>query len=212
MEQIWKDKIEHALYILDYPDHQKDWSVQGFGMLRTYLNGGDEWRLHIWHSCLRVEGVTDIHNHPWDFESLCIIGTIANERYRIIKLFGDDYIQNYTKRTIVPGKAIQIGPEEYVTLGLMTREVFGPGSMYRQHAREIHRNDFKDGAVTLIRRTNRGNDMADTFKRYGTEWVSAKPRLARKDEIEYVVGSAWRQVTADINQEKHNKEWTKMCR
>ena len=44
-----------------------EWELQGFGMLRTYID--KDTRLQIWLKDFIVPGVTDIHTHPWDFES-----------------------------------------------------------------------------------------------------------------------------------------------
>ena len=66
--------------ILEFPERH-DWTLQGFGMLRAYLSS--EIRLHVWSAAHRVEGVSDIHNHPWDFESMVVCGNMENTLYRV---------------------------------------------------------------------------------------------------------------------------------
>lgn len=58
------------------------WSIQGFGMLRLYLSA--EVRLHVWDSRFRVPGVTDIHDHSWDFESEVAAGEVLQRRYLVV--------------------------------------------------------------------------------------------------------------------------------
>ena len=62
-----------AAEILRRP-HGYKWSLQGFGMLRLYLS--DNIRLHVWTTEHRVENVSDIHDHPWDFISTVLFGQL----------------------------------------------------------------------------------------------------------------------------------------
>jgi hypothetical protein len=48
-------------------DPMRQWTVQGLGMLRTYLP--DNARLHIWNPALKFEEVSEHHTHPWDLVS-----------------------------------------------------------------------------------------------------------------------------------------------
>lgn len=69
--------------IADAADGRRnDWSTQGLGMLRLYLSR--EVRLHVWHSAFRVPSVSDIHDHPWDFRSDIVCGSVRNVRYGIV--------------------------------------------------------------------------------------------------------------------------------
>src|SRR5882672_1685770 len=56
-----------------------EWSIQGFGMLRTNIS--EYLRLHIWDSRCRVDDVSDIHTHPWNFSSTVIAGWLTNNVY-----------------------------------------------------------------------------------------------------------------------------------
>jgi len=60
-----------------------EWQVQGFGMLRTYLDGPGEPRLQIWDQRLATWSNNAIHDHPWAFTSTILAGTLFNQRYEI---------------------------------------------------------------------------------------------------------------------------------
>lgn len=64
--------------ILQQADHY-EWTLQGLGMLRLYL--GKERRLHVWSDEHRVEGVSDLHTHPWHLSSQIVAGRMVNQRF-----------------------------------------------------------------------------------------------------------------------------------
>lgn len=67
--------------ILENPTPQtRNWSLQGFGFLRSYLSS--ELRLHVWDSRYRVKNVSGIHTHPWDFDSYIVAGELHQFRYK----------------------------------------------------------------------------------------------------------------------------------
>lgn len=55
------------------------WSIQGLGMLRLYL--AKDLRLHVWTDQGRVENVSDMHTHPWHFDSEIVAGVMRNQRF-----------------------------------------------------------------------------------------------------------------------------------
>lgn len=71
------------------------WTIQGLGMLRLYL--GKERRLHVWTD-QRVENVSDMHTHPWHFDSQVVVGLLRNQRF----------IED-TALPVVPGHEHQLG-------------------------------------------------------------------------------------------------------
>src|SRR5579859_497475 len=66
--------------ILKSPDKLK-WSVQGLGMMRTYLS--QEVRLHIWDSALKVPNASPLHDHPWHLDSYIVAGEVRQYRYAL---------------------------------------------------------------------------------------------------------------------------------
>ena len=78
LQNSMEEYLEHSL---NFPD-MAAWTVQGFGLLRCYpFRETKDVRLHIWNSDLRIEHVSDIHTHPWDFTSHIICGYIHNHLY-----------------------------------------------------------------------------------------------------------------------------------
>lgn len=161
-----------------------EWSVQGFGMMRTYLDPHKRYRLNIWDSSLAVPDVSIIHDHPWDFHSWVISGAFRNQRYAVGRG------EQYKCMIIEPGD--QGGPRgeaETILLQKCGLETYGPGDEYSQRAYEVHASYYDDGTVTLNDRTNRGEDIARVCWLEGG-WVDAKPRVATPAEIDLVVQRA----------------------
>lgn len=166
------------------------WEVQGFGMLRTYLNESRKIRLQIWDQRLAVWGNGAIHDHPWDFESTIIAGVLYNQRYAYSSSFEKHGKQFHFQR-IVPGK--DGGPEGDVgTVYLKPKpiEVYMVGEKYSQIGREFHRSRYQNGTVTLLERSNRQKDdrALSIWEPNGEPWVFFRPRPATDDEVRAVVG------------------------
>lgn len=187
--------------VLENP-HRYDWSLQGFGMLRTYLS--KEVRLHIWDHGYRVKDVTDVHDHPWHFNSLIISGSLINTRY-IVHPGGpsDEQVSAlrirtpFIKSTIVcgvgGGNHIATVKErgERVWIEPKEPETYEVGQIYRQEAHEVHHSSFSTGAVSLVTREFLPDtEHAHVFFRADTEWVSAEPRDAKPVEIEAICRTA----------------------
>lgn len=171
--------------------HAYDWSVQGFGMLRTYLgDGGKTWRLNIWDSALAVPNVSIIHDHPWDSTSWIIAGAFKNIRFlesRSGWARGD--FEWATIRTGEGGGPEGERGETWLTA--CQEEHYFPGMIYSQKAYEIHASYCDDGTVTLNKRTTVGDGPhARVFRAAGTEWVDAEPRQATVAEVESAVQKA----------------------
>lgn len=172
--------------ILEKPNHY-NWSIQGLGMARIYLTADASLRLHIWHDRFRVPGVSDIHNHPWDFESTVIAGRIDNKRYA-----ERDEGEPYSKVNILCGVGMTPNDTiQHVALTGPYTASFTRGDVYEQRASEIHSTEFKNGTVTLIRRTFKDDpDHADVFFPRGEQFVSAEPSAATDEEIQLAIESA----------------------
>lgn len=169
----------------DALDHE--WSIQGLGMLRLYLN--KEWRLHVWADEARVKDVSTIHDHPWGFTSQIISGQIRNITY-VETGVGDSYM----KQQIVcgPGGGVAALPS-LTALKQQFDRTWRAGATYSQTAEEIHESQPDDGSVSLIqRRFAADTEHAHVFYRHeqGVTWVSAEPRVATPMEVVRITQNA----------------------
>lgn len=189
--------------LLEQSAHLK-WSVQGLGMLRLYLS--TEMRLHLWHSSLRVPEVTEVHDHPWHFHSLVIVGRVKNERFFPSSAQpGDEWDYDnqflggpelYVKQQLLcgPGACTMSDPEDVILhKGLKASETCFPGDCYSQSKDQIHYTNAEDCTVTLVERKFEGDrDHANIYRRGGLPFVSAEPRPATREEVDLVVGETLR--------------------
>lgn len=167
-------------------DEDRDWTVQGFGFLRTYFGPPDapkRFRLNLWDSCFTVPGVSTIHDHPWGFTSLIVAGAFVNQRYVI-----DCNGQTHHFGTVKTGEGGGLEPGTTHEVGLIPQrpELYGPGDTYHQEAGEIHETIFANGTVTLNERIG-DTQHASVFWPSGTNWVDAVPHRARCDEVRAAV-------------------------
>lgn len=173
-----------------------EWSLQGFGMLRTYLDADETIRLHVWDERYAVEGVSDMHTHPWDFVSYVVAGEVINTRFCHA---ADAYIENgiyeeFMEQKLrcgvgggvvdkpIPTKMTALEPERYTE-----------GNWYTQKAEEIHISKPASGTVTIVSRSfKEDTEHAYVYWPVGEEWVSAEPREAQPyevlDIVEYSTG------------------------
>lgn len=162
------------------------WSLQGFGMLRLYLN--KEVRLHVWDDGFMVPGVSMIHDHPWSFYSKVVAGQICNERFERGPGLG-----RYKMATILcgPGGGMASSEPQSVDLRSQGYEHYREGMAYHQAASEIHQSHYLPGTVTLVSRTTQGDpDHAHVFWEARENWVSAEPRDATAEEVEKITKNA----------------------
>jgi hypothetical protein len=168
---------------------REDWSVQGFGFMRMYLTRGDESaRVHIWNSKLRLEGVSDIHTHPWSFESLVVAGRLGNIRYT-----GSFPGVPYTRHLIKAGEGAHLLDASPVSLTEHVLERYAEGEQYTQRDDEIHRTVIlQENTVTVVARQLQvaNPDHAYVFVHKNEEWGNAAPRPATAQEWHSIVGGA----------------------
>lgn len=172
--------------LLDHP-YDRPWSIQGFGMLRTYLDDKQVRRLHIWDPESAVTEVSSIHDHPWDFTSEIISGQITNVLY-----LEDQYgIPHWSARIRCGEGGGLIEEPDMVGLYQKSPTTYIAGMGYSQHAEELHESIPAPGTVSVITRHFRpGNrDIARVLWRSG-EWVSAEPRPATEAEITHFTALA----------------------
>lgn len=160
------------------PDAQK-WSLQGFGMFRLYVNKFT--RLHVWSRRHAVPNVSDVHTHPWDFTSTVLAGAMLNVKY----------VEHWRSGAPFTKALLRCGPEgglegEPVPVKLSSVEQvrYHDGCRYEQRHDEIHTSHPEHGTVTIVERRFRPDtEHAYVYWRSGTEWVSARPRLATVEEV-----------------------------
>ena len=153
----------------------RKWTLQGLGMLRTYVDEAETMRLHIWDSRFAVPGVSEMHTHPWDMVSRVVSGEVYNRKF-----VPTDGGYPYMRQKLLCGAGGGLcGVPERVELSTGKGELVLPGESYSQAWHEIHVSEPADGTVTLIRRVfGSDRDHAYVFWPEGEEWVSAEPRQA----------------------------------
>jgi hypothetical protein len=175
--------------ILDPPACK--WTTQGLGMLRTYLDEKRVYRLNIWDNRLKRPGVSTVHDHPWDFRSWIIAGSIANIRYVETGEQTPETAHSYVEIKCGPGGG-RVKPQGDIDLQKMLPEVYGPGQTYVQRRDEIHETFAWDGTITVIERVfHPDTEHARVFWPRGRQWVDAEPRAATESEIRHAVDMAW---------------------
>lgn len=176
-----------------------DCTVQGFGMLRTYLDADKVWRLNVWHASIAVPNVSTIHDHPWDFQSLVVAGTFRNLRYYPARHPEDGVPHSHMRIKTGEGGG-PAGDPMTTRLVAGPTEIYRAGTVYRQRAEEIHESGYADGTVTLNERRRRPDgEHANVFWREG-HWVDAEPRQATWDEVRVVLGDALDVIDQEIAQ------------
>ncbi len=173
-------------------DTNREWTVQGFGFLRTYFGPPElpkKYRLNLWDSKFTVPNVSTIHDHPWDFMSLIVAGGFKNQRYDLREAPIDDFTHDYTIIKTGEGGGLLKSELKSCILFPKPMEHYVPGQMYSQRANEIHETLFKDGSVTLNERIG-DTEQARVFWPHGTDWVDAIPRKATKNEVEIAVNNS----------------------
>lgn len=155
--------------LLDWRSHE--WQVQGFGMLRTYLDGPNEPRLQVWDQRLACWGNNAIHDHPWAFTSTTYAGLLYNQRFEVETEWPEEWEDpNGHVTVIVPGTRGGKLSERAVDPCRITPqplEVYSLGDRYSQTHREMHLTRYAQGTVTLIERYDRETEDIARVAWYG---------------------------------------------
>lgn len=155
------------------------WSFQGMGFLRLHSTDRNS-RLHVWDIRHCVPNVSIIHDHlQWELKSTIIAGQMTNRRYELDPE-GIPYRYVYLK----PGPGCE--PTSSIgtaSLKFKPAEVYSEGESYFQNPHEIHSTHPLNGTVTLLEKKPTGDDRARVFWPMYTDWISAEPRVASKEEI-----------------------------
>jgi hypothetical protein len=179
--------------LLRDPTPDLEWTVQGFGMVRTYVgppSNPKQFRLNIWDRGLAVPNVSTIHDHPWDFESHIVAGVFVNQRFAVLPL--SEYgrpTHSFTEIKCGMGGGMESSPVRTVGLRAGRPELYEAGDTYRQKADEVHDSIPAIGSVTINERVG-DTERARVFWPIGTDWVSAEPRVATPDEVARSIASA----------------------
>jgi hypothetical protein len=174
------------------------WTVQGFGMLRTYLNPERKLRMNVWHSSLAKPDVSTVHDHPWDFRSWIICGSLCNMRYEETWSLGPQFAYSYAQIKCGQGGGM-VQPMGDIDLARYAVEIYKAGDTYMQKAEEIHETYYWDGTVTVIERKFKADtEHARVFWRRGGAWIDAEPRVATSEEIQDVTAYALRRLDNEV--------------
>lgn len=165
----------------------REWTLQGLGMLRTYLDEERVYRLHIWSPAHAVENVSGLHTHPWDFRSTVIVGSVNNVlfmRTPNASLDAEGVLDMQQLRIKCGEGACSVSDPERVRLMRRPSIRWKEGESYFERAEEIHLSVPENGTVTIIERTfGQDVDHAYIFYPSGEQWVSAEPRKATPQEV-----------------------------
>lgn len=161
-----------------------NWTTQGFGMIRCYLDDKQRFRLNIWDYRMRTPGVSLIHDHPWSFTSTIYAGRILNKRYYFSS--NSELPFNYYYKHIVTGPDGD-DASEVMECRLIAQhlETYKPGQSYTQKLTEVHETDAEIGTVTVNDRTPPTNEYTARvfWHKNGHPWMAARPRPSTDEEI-----------------------------
>ena len=181
MRAMVRNILENELGCIAAAQLSRIWSVQGFGMLRTFFDKDKRWCLNIWDAALAMPNVSTIHDHPWSFDSWIISGEFVNQRFIQYNYNGELFEYAVIKTGEGGGPD---GERGKTYLRAEPAERYLRGNKYHQDATEIHLSAYEDGTVTLNDRTRVGDDEhAHVFWPAGQEWVDAIPRPATETEV-----------------------------
>jgi hypothetical protein len=165
-------------FLLEHAE-EMEWSLQGLGMLRLHM--GDNTRLHVWDLRHAYPGASPIHDHlQWGLTSTIVSGRLVNYRY-----FEDPAGELYQHVVLKAGYGCEFkGEPRPIRLRRGAGEIYLPGDGYRQRPDEIHWTVPDNGTVTVMRKEPTADgESARVFWPAGTEWGSAEPRRATREEI-----------------------------
>lgn len=182
--------------LLEAPE-SREWSIQGLGMLRTYIDAEKTLRLHVWSREHAVPGVSQMHTHPWHMKSYVLAGMICQYRYENLgpvlparEMTYRTALYNRQSLKCGVGGHLEEAPDT-VYLRQGEYEQYEAGESYTQKSDEIHVSNPMSGTVTLLDRKipeGANPDLAYVFWPNGEEWVSAEPRPATRKEIREIIG------------------------
>lgn len=160
-----------------YAPHEREWSLQGLGMFRTYLT--DELRLQVWDEEEADPAASRLHNHPWSFESVILAGEMTNCRF-----VEDDSGEEHQRVRIFCGpEGHTLGDVERAPLLALPEERLLQGGRYAMDATEVHDTQTLRGTVSLIQRTFRSDRTTATVYWREGPWGSAGAVTASPEQV-----------------------------
>jgi hypothetical protein len=164
-----------------------EWSLRGSGrVIRLDLDA--RVCLHIWKPQLALPGVSVMHDHPWNLESVVVCGKLINSRF--IET-ADQSQPKYVAQKIICGPdGGLIDVPRTCHLQRASNERIMPGDVYRQRFDEIHETDAIDGTVTVVNRAHVEGFAPTVYWPDGVKRVDNPPRRAEIDEVTAFVNSA----------------------
>lgn len=165
---------------------EHEWSVQGFGMIRTYLDSDKQFRLNVWTSKLAIPGSNHPHDHPWHFTSYIVAGRFYNTRYQRIETGKVNELYDAQVIRTGEGGGPEGAPVQQIFLRKYGTEHYFAGDHYRQKAKEIHTSGYDDGTVTINNRT-RLADGDHALVAWQGKFINADPRSATDQEVRQTI-------------------------
>lgn len=168
--------LEHAA--------EHEWRMQDIGVLARWLDDAHTCRLHVWDPDSAV-GDPPVHDHPFDFTSTVVAGTLVNTRYREHPR-GDEYVRERYR----PGREDDRRVDTVRLVG--TPEILGAGATYRQLTHELHDSRQTSGTVTVMHFDRFPDHVGElsVCRRPGTPWVGSGARTATPDEVTRITSAA----------------------
>lgn len=191
-----RNLLRHPITFALNNDHPFEWSLQGFGMLRCYLDPEKQFRLHIWDPARAAYEVSTLHNHPWDFTSVIISGEVADRTYLVREVDLATRNTHWRQRIQCGEGGGLCGGRQGVQVRPLQTNLYRNGATYGHVAETVHESIPSAGAVTLIRRHfHPDTEHADVLWPVDKVWVSAEPHPATKDEVEHFTRLALKEWT-----------------
>ena len=186
---MYDKKIWQVLEEATRNPRAREWTVQGLGLLRCYLDDKQSECLIIWSNALGSPRVPDIHTHPWDLGERVISGRIINARYKEVEP-GLKHSQVYWRRLLTSDG--ESSEDVRVWLRNTRDDYVYSGGHYTLDRGEIHQVLPDNGTVTICVPWRKKQSQGGSFVYARKQWESVAPRLATVGEIQHTIDLAYR--------------------
>ena len=158
------------------------WRMVDIGLMGLRLDERREHRLHVWDGSGSM-GDPPVHDHPYDFTSVVIVGELANTRY-VESPGGDEYIRY---RYLPAGEDQRRSDTVMLTARV---ETLRQADEYAQVAGELHSSRQQPGTVTLLRCAWAEPRELTVCVHHEASWRSGQARAATRAEIKAFTAKA----------------------
>lgn len=162
------------------------WSIRGSGRV-IRLDIDNNVCLHIWKPELAIEGVSIMHDHPWNLTSFVVCGELRNKKYVEIESNRKTHVASKINCGFEGGLT---GDRRLCSLKLLAEETITAGGIYTQKFNEIHETDAKDGTVTIVYRDYVPGFVPTVYWPTWSPVIDNQPRVASLEEVLIFVNSA----------------------